>query len=60
MDLNHAARLRAEHKRLEAAIAAEQRRPLPDEMRLRDLKSRKLSVKDELWAMQMGFAGRPH
>ena len=60
MDLNQAARLRAEHKRLEAAIAAEQRRPLPNEVRLKTLKSRKLSVKDELWALQMGFAGRPH
>jgi hypothetical protein len=38
---------------LEAAIAEESRRVAPDEMRLRGLKFRKLSVKDQLWAAEL-------
>jgi len=48
-------RLRAEHAQLEAAIAEENRRLAPDEARLRGLKFRKLSVKDQLWAAELGL-----
>ncbi|WP_411289315.1 DUF465 domain-containing protein [Phenylobacterium sp.] len=48
-------RLRVEHTQLEAAIVEENRRPAPDEARLRGLKFRKLSVKDQLWAAELGL-----
>lgn len=40
--------LRTRHARLDEAILAEQRRPLPSMGRLRALKARKLMLKDEM------------
>lgn len=51
--------LRAEHARLETAIAEERRRPAPDEGRLRALKLRKLTVKDQIWAAEVGLVLAP-
>jgi hypothetical protein len=36
------------HKRLDAAIAAELKHPAGDELRIHDLKRKKLRIKDEL------------
>jgi len=36
------------HKRLEAAIAAELKHPAGDELRIHELKRKKLRIKDEL------------
>ena len=36
------------HKRLEAAIAAELKHPAGDDMRIHELKRKKLRIKDEL------------
>jgi hypothetical protein len=36
------------HKRLEAAIAAEMKHPAGDELRIHELKRKKLRIKDEL------------
>ena len=36
------------HKRLDAAIAAELKHPAGDDMRIYDLKRKKLRIKDEL------------
>jgi hypothetical protein len=36
------------HKRLDAAIAAELKHPAGDDMRIHDLKRKKLRIKDEL------------
>ncbi|KAF0138583.1 MAG: hypothetical protein FD153_1223 [Rhodospirillaceae bacterium] len=40
--------LRAKHAELEAAIAAENHRPLPDSTFLSDLKRQKLKIKEEI------------
>lgn len=40
--------LKASHASVEAAIHAEVRRPLPDDVRIRDLKRAKLRIKDEI------------
>ncbi len=40
--------LKAEHRSLEAAIAEENSRPLPDDLVVLTLKKRKLRIKDEL------------
>ena len=36
------------HKRLEAAIAAEQKHPAGDDLRIHELKRKKLRIKDEI------------
>lgn len=45
---SHKASLRDRHEELENQIAAENRRPFPDEIKLTELKRRKLMIKDEL------------
>ncbi|QQQ18605.1 YdcH family protein [Brevundimonas vitis] len=49
-------RLQAEHARLDEAVARELRRLGPDEPTLRELKRRKLQVKDRLRALEMKAA----
>jgi hypothetical protein len=40
--------LKKEHARLEAAIAAERARPLPDQLQVARLKKLKLAVRDQI------------
>jgi hypothetical protein len=40
------------HKRLEAAIAAEMKHPAGDELRIHELKRKKLRIKDEIALLQ--------
>lgn len=40
--------LRAKHATLDRAIQEENQRPLPDELRLTELKREKLRIKDEI------------
>jgi hypothetical protein len=40
------------HKRLDAAIAAELKHPAGDDMRIHDLKRKKLRIKDELMTLR--------
>lgn len=40
--------LRSQHQKLETEIASELQRPLPDEIKVTDLKRRKLRIKDEI------------
>jgi hypothetical protein len=40
--------LRSHHQDLEAELAAEMRRPHPDEGRIAELKKKKLKLKDEI------------
>jgi hypothetical protein len=47
-------RLRTEHARLETALAEERRRPAPDDRRIRELKQRKLALKDRIWTTELG------
>jgi hypothetical protein len=42
------------HKKLDAAIAAEQKRPSSDDVRLHELKRQKLRIKDELAQLRAG------
>ena len=44
----HIEALRAKHAELEAAIAAENQRPLPDSTVLTELKRQKLRIKEEI------------
>jgi len=44
----HIESLRAKHAELEAAIANENHRPLPDNTLLTDLKRQKLRIKEEI------------
>ncbi len=44
----HLASLNARHASLDATLAAEARRPLPDQVRLAKLKREKLKVKEEI------------
>ena len=46
----HLASLNARHAALDASVAAEMRRPLPDQARLARLKREKLKVKEEVEA----------
>ncbi len=46
----HLASLTARHASLDASVAAETRRPLPDQVRLARLKREKLKVKEEVEA----------
>ena len=48
MDTSHASALQAKHARVEARLREEQGRPMPDAAMIRDLKRRKLALKDEL------------
>lgn len=48
MDASHASALHNKHASLEAQIRMEMSRPTPDATFLRDLKRRKLRIKDEL------------
>lgn len=48
MPNSHREHLSARHARLDASLAAELKRPLPDEARLRQLKQQKLKLKDAL------------
>lgn len=48
MDSSHASALQAKHARVEAQLREEERRPLPDEVRIHDLKRKKLALKDQL------------
>jgi hypothetical protein len=43
--------LKSKHKTLEHEIENEERRPLPDEMHLHELKKQKLLLKDEIVGM---------
>ncbi len=47
----HLASLTARHAKLEASLAAETKRPLPDSARLARLKREKLKLKEEISAM---------
>ncbi len=40
------------HKRLEAAIAAEMKHPAGDDVRIHELKRKKLRIKDEIAQLQ--------
>ena len=40
------------HKRLEAAIAAEMKHPAGDDVRIHELKRKKLRIKDEIALLQ--------
>jgi hypothetical protein len=42
------------HKRLDAAIAAELKHPAGDDVRVYDLKRKKLKIKDELVQLRAG------
>jgi hypothetical protein len=44
----HLANLNARHASLDANLAAEARRPLPDQVRLAQLKREKLRLKEEI------------
>jgi uncharacterized protein YdcH (DUF465 family) len=44
----HFSALNAKHSQLDARIAAESQRPVPDSMVLADLKKQKLRVKEEM------------
>ena len=46
------ARLRAEHRDLDAEIAAEEARSLPDQLHIQRLKRRKLALKDRITAIE--------
>lgn len=48
MDAAHASALQNKHASLEAQIRMEMGRPSPDQTFLRELKRRKLRIKDEL------------
>ena len=44
----HLASLNARHASLEKSVAMETRRPLPDQVRLAELKREKLRIKEEI------------
>ena len=46
------ARLRAEHRDLDAQIVAEEASPLGDQLQIKRLKKRKLSLKDRITAIE--------
>ena len=48
MDQNHVSALRGKHEALERQIGEEEARPVPDTIRLHDLKKQKLRLKEEL------------
>ncbi len=48
MDKAHIASLETKHEGLEARIAAEHQRPLPDELKIAELKKQKLKLKETL------------
>lgn len=52
MESSHLSALQTKHAGLEARIAEERARPAPNEMLLKELKRRKLKIKQEL--------SRPH
>jgi hypothetical protein len=56
----HLTRLRSEHARLDEEIARELRRPAPDFTRLRDLKQKKLALKDRLTRLDAASAIGAH
>ena len=47
-------RLRTKHRELERELRAEQSRPVPDAVRVTELKRRKLAIKDELLKLEQG------
>ena len=53
--------LRNKHRKIEARLSAEMRRPLPDSLLLQRLKRRRLLLKDEIesWERLMGAVGVP-
>ncbi len=56
----HLTRLRSEHARLDEEIAQELRRPAPDFARLRELKQKKLAVKDRLTRLDAAVSVGAH
>lgn len=44
----HLAALKAKHAELDAKLIEEEARPLPDTMRIQELKKQKLAVKEEI------------
>jgi hypothetical protein len=46
------ARLRAEHRDLDAEIVAEEASPLSDQLHVKRLKKRKLALKDQITAIE--------
>jgi hypothetical protein len=46
------ARLRAEHRNLDAEIVAEEASPLSDQLHIKRLKKRKLALKDQITAIE--------
>jgi len=52
MELSHISALESKHAGLERRIAEEQGRPLPNDALLKDLKRRKLQIKEELAQVQ--------
>ena len=63
MDKAHVEELTSKHAALSAQIDEEEHRPLPDMIRLHELKKEKLRLKDELaghyHSAGIFFAGRP-
>jgi len=55
----HLSTLHTKHRELDAAVQAEQARPLPDGMRLAALKRAKLAAKDAMRAFQSKIASTP-
>ncbi|MGB1147245.1 MAG: DUF465 domain-containing protein [Alphaproteobacteria bacterium] len=50
--MSYQASLSERHQQLEQSIVAEQKRPLPDNLRLQHLKKEKLKVKEEITRLQ--------
>lgn len=51
MESSHVAALQSKHAGIEAKIRAELNRPAPDDAMLRELKKRKLRIKEEISAV---------
>lgn len=51
MENSHISALQAKHDAIKATIRLELSRPLPDAMRLAELKKRKLRLKEELYSV---------
>lgn len=50
MDKNHVSALRGKHEALDRKISEEERRPVPDTIRIHSLKKEKLRLKEVLLA----------
>ena len=52
MEDDDAAALKQEHERLEESIEEEHARPVPDALRVAELKRRKLRIKDQIASLE--------